>query len=356
MAAAILRSMPRDRAEALRRAAAVIREAQALAICTGAGMGVDSGLGTFRGRNSGVWAPLNALKVDFSEMSSPDWFDNDPRLAWAFWHFRYQAYTNSAPHEGYHVLAKWGQRMPWGFFSLTSNIDGHWERTPGVGPEKIYECHGALTHVQLVQDDGRIWPTDADQMVALDVPAWDLEPGEDVEARLTNSGRWVSAKVAENGSSLLKDDGTTPLASADAVRRPGPSGEDLMRVREGSPLPTCPQSGGAIRPNVLMFGDWGVNVGRIDEQGGRFRTWLRSVPADAPLVIVEVGAGTAVPTVRRAAEGLAGRANATLVRINWDDSEAFLGNAISIGGIGAKDALTCIDMLLQGDDEPQSSA
>merc|ERR1719310_2375533 len=66
----------------LQCAAQALRKADALLICTGAGMGVDSGLGTFRGRNAGVWAPLRALQMDFSEMSCPSWFEEDPRLAW----------------------------------------------------------------------------------------------------------------------------------------------------------------------------------------------------------------------------------------------------------------------------------
>ena len=40
---------------AISAAAAVIRNADAIIVTTGAGMGVDSGLGTFRGRNAGAW-------------------------------------------------------------------------------------------------------------------------------------------------------------------------------------------------------------------------------------------------------------------------------------------------------------
>ena len=37
--------------------------------------------------------------MDFTEMSTPSHFEKDPRLAWAFWHFRHQAYTkHSRPH------------------------------------------------------------------------------------------------------------------------------------------------------------------------------------------------------------------------------------------------------------------
>ena len=66
---------------AISAAAAVIRNADAILVTTGAGMGVDSGLGTFRGRNAGVWAPLKALDRDFSELSCPDVFEEDERLS-----------------------------------------------------------------------------------------------------------------------------------------------------------------------------------------------------------------------------------------------------------------------------------
>ena len=51
---------------------------QDMVIGTGAGMGVDSGLGTFRGRNAGVWPPLKAMQIDFTEMSCPQAFEQDP--------------------------------------------------------------------------------------------------------------------------------------------------------------------------------------------------------------------------------------------------------------------------------------
>merc|ERR1719399_1223004 len=110
------------------QAAMAVEQADAFLFMTGAGMGVDSGLGTFRGRNAGVWPPLKAMQVEFPEMSSPDWFEADPRLAWAFWRFRYEAYTTSEPHRGYGILRAWGARCAAGAFSVTSNIDGHWVR------------------------------------------------------------------------------------------------------------------------------------------------------------------------------------------------------------------------------------
>lgn len=326
-------------------AAECIKNADALLICTGAGMGVDSGLGTFRGRNAGVWPPLKAMQMDFSAMSSPEWFDSDPRLAWAFWRFRHQAYILGAPHMGYSLLAKWGNSMKHGLFSVTSNIDGHWDRTEGVGPGKVYECHGALTRMQCVEDDDNIWPTDAKDVASIEVPEWDLKPGDEVSALV--AGKDVEAIVQEDGASLRTRDGE-PLR-ARRVARPG-GGVDLLRSLEGSPLPRSSE-GKAARPNVLMFGDWGVNCRIIQEQQGRFNQWLKDVPDAAKLAIVEVGAGKAVPTIRFTSERILGQfKNASLIRINWDDSDVpqhLAPRSISIGGVGALETLTEIDEALR---------
>ena len=51
-----------------------ILSADAMLVCTGTGMGVDSGFGTFRGRHAGVWAPLKALGIDYADICSPHHF------------------------------------------------------------------------------------------------------------------------------------------------------------------------------------------------------------------------------------------------------------------------------------------
>jgi len=78
--------VPQEQAarDGIEAAAALIRECDALLVCTGAGMGVDSGLGTLRGKNAGVGPPLLKRGLDFSEVSDPQWFDDDPHFAWAF--------------------------------------------------------------------------------------------------------------------------------------------------------------------------------------------------------------------------------------------------------------------------------
>ena len=72
-----------------------------------------------------------------------------------------------------------------------------------------------------------------------------------------------------------------------------------------------------------MFGDGSWLEDRTAAQERAFATWLDSLdsshsPTKPRLVILELGAGTAVPTVRRCGETLAARFGATLLRINPD--------------------------------------
>jgi hypothetical protein len=121
------------------------------------------------------------MDLDFSQMSTPSHFKSDPLLAWAFWRYRHSAYTKGQPHHGYNLLASWGCSKPLGLFSVTSNIDGHWQRTDGVGCDRLYEVHGTLTRLQAVAGSRDIWPTPSSQIDALSVVEWDIAPGDDVE-------------------------------------------------------------------------------------------------------------------------------------------------------------------------------
>lgn len=272
--------------ESVKQAARAIMEADALLIGTGAGMGVDSGLGTFRGRNAGIWPPLQRLGLDFPQVSTPNWFRDDPHFAWAFWKFRYDAYTGCDPHTGYWVLADWGRRLPRGYFSFTSNIDGHWEQ---VGAPTL-ECHGSLRFMQCVQGsvcNKAIWPVPRDF-------ALQLQDG--------------------------KDD----------------------RVKD--PLPCCPKCGGVARPAVLMFGDWGYCSPREGEQKKRYEAFLARAKLER-LVVLEVGAGSSVPTVRACCERQGRRPGAQLIRINLEDATVPKGG-ISIQ-MGALDAISLLDEQLR---------
>ncbi len=75
---------PQQIEDRIQQAAEALRQADALLIGAGAGMGVDSGLPDFR-VNEGFWKTYPPFRGRiFAEMSNPTWFRRDPELAWGF--------------------------------------------------------------------------------------------------------------------------------------------------------------------------------------------------------------------------------------------------------------------------------
>lgn len=239
-------------------AAALLGQADALLVAAGAGMGVDSGLPDFRG-SKGFWQAYPVLaesKISFESMANPRWFASDPAMAWAFYGHRAQLYNATTPHLGFRLLKAWADRMSAGHFVFTSNVDGQFQKC-GFSESRVLECHGSIHHLQCsVPCSRQLWE-------------WDC------------SGLKV----------------------------------DLREFRATGDLPLCPQCGHIARPNILMFGD-GQWLGlRSGESQRRFVDWTGSLQGKR-LVIIECGAGTAIPSVRHTCENLANQYGASLIRIN----------------------------------------
>jgi NAD-dependent SIR2 family protein deacetylase len=270
----------------LRRAAEVLRSAQALLIGAGAGMGVDSGLPDFRG-TQGFWKAYPAyakLGLDFASMANPQWFQKDPEFAWGFYGHRLGLYRSTHPHAGFGLLRAWASRMKHGAFVFTSNVDGQFQKA-GFPEERISEVHGSIHYAQC----------------------------------------------------LGSCEGITPAT-------PYSVEVDPESFRAKPPLPTCGQCGALLRPNILMFGDWGWDSSRTEAQQQRLNTWLKAVEPGA-LAIIECGAGTAIPSVRSFSEHAAAMRRGTLIRINVREPE------VLAGGIGlplrALEALTALSEELE---------
>jgi NAD-dependent SIR2 family protein deacetylase len=271
--------------DALQEAAEAIRGAQALLIGAGAGMGVDSGLPDFRG-NEGFWKaypPYQKLGLDFMSLANPRWFRDDPALAWGFYGHRLNLYRKTQPHEGFRILLNWSKRLKHGAFVFTSNVDGHFQRA-GFSTNHVMEVHGAINFMQCSRQCGDIFPADS------------LAVGID---------------------------------------------ETTMRAQQ--PLPSCPRCGALARPNILMFYDWEWDSSEAAKQQARLSTWLQKVDS-ASMVVVECGAGTAIPTVRNFCDQVADHPQRKLIRINLREPEVPKGR---IGlATGALEGLRAIDECL----------
>lgn len=157
-------------------------------------------------------------------------------------------------------------------FVFTSNVDGHFLRSR-FPEDRVCECHGSIHHLQCINPScDAIWLADD---VAVDV------------------------------------DETTFLAR--------------------DPLPTCPHCDAIARPNILMFGDGDWLAKRTDAQHHRYQSWLRR----GPVVGIEIGAGTAVPTVRFELEHRTRESRCGLIRINPRESRCEQGVSIPMGALEA---------------------
>jgi len=113
-----------------------------------------------------------------------------------------------------------------------------------------------------------------------------------------------------------------------------------MKKFEAKNFPYCPYCRKIARPNILMFSDFYFVENRVNKQLKNLKNWLSRI--DDKLVIIEIGAGKAVPTVRNFSENIRYNFNATLIRINPRESE---GADISISE-GALSALEKIENYL----------
>lgn len=255
--------MPAVETQELVAAAEAIARAKHLLITAGAGMGVDSGLSTFRGKG-GFWnmyPPYRHLRLDYMQLATPEVFARDPELAWGFYGQRLTQYRETAPHAGFEILRQWAAAKE-SAFVLTSNVDGQFQKA-GFDAERVVEIHGSIFLAQC--------------------------------AKICSRGIWS-------------------VANLDVA-------VDTATMRAVPPLPSCPRCGGVARPNVILFGDGESLTSARLKQSRRFWDWEQSVRGSA-LVVVELGAGVGIPSVRNKGEQLVRDLGAKLIRINPTHTEA----------------------------------
>jgi NAD-dependent SIR2 family protein deacetylase len=160
---------------------------------------------------------------------------------------------------------------------FTSNVDGQFQKA-GFDPNQIYECHGSIHHLQCSEPcQLKTWSAN------------ELTPEIDHQ-----NCQWLGQ------------------------------------------LPLCPHCGTLSRPNILMFNDYAWVSQRHTQQARRLENFLEA--HNQPLVI-EIGAGTAIPTVRYFSERFAPQ----LIRINPREATLPSKGGVSI----AENALSGIRSVYQ---------
>ena len=257
-------------------AADIIRNASALVVTAGAGMGVDSGLPDFRG-NQGFWNsyPMyERLGLSFIQAANPEHFEDDPHFGWGFYGHRTNLYREIVPHSGFKMLLDWINKGKLDYFAVTSNVDGQFQKA-GFPEDRVLEVHGSIHHLQCtVPCHDHIWLNEAQ---------YDIN-------------------------------------------------ETTMRAKD---IPKCPRCDRVARPNILMFGDYSWLSKRTAIQEENFDEFLQHNDTQQ-MVVVEIGAGSAIPTIRHLSEQLGQRQQTTVLRINPREPQiraphfSFSGGAVEI--------------------------
>ncbi len=275
--------------ESINLAVQKIQSADAILIHAGAGMSVDSGLPDFRSEG-GFWKEYPVLKkhnISWYSISDPDAFFKMPNLAWAFFGHRIKLYRKTSPHTGYKQLLKICQSKKGGYFVFTSNCDGHFLKA-GYDNELIEECHGSIFILQCAYKcTSEIWEID-DELIEI----------------------------------------------------------DELEFKAKEPLPICKNCGKVARPNLMLFGDGYYLKDKNRKQSEKFYHWMNlQKEKNNHILIIEIGTGTGVPTVRNQTEYFVKYRNMSLIRINPVDYDVPEGQ-ISIP-LGALEAINLISDRLQ---------
>ena len=225
---------------------------------------------------------------------------------------------DSLPAEPYEVLGHAGA-----FYIFTSNVDGHhydWFR-----PEELRECHGNLELYQCSFGRARcgpgLWRAPLE---------WRFQVDDDLKA-YAGAGTQQVSQAPRAGRV-----GAVGAPRTEALRHMPPSEtpQALLERSFSDNHVRCARCRGPARPAVLMFGEWGDKEWLDSQaQAQRWKSYLEAlgqVVTSKPglrCVLLELGAGLRVPTVRETSEQilellLEGGAQAHLVRINPTHCEA----------------------------------
>ena len=115
-----------------------LRQAQRVAVLTGAGISAESGVPTFRDPG-GLWQTFRP-----EELANVEAFLANPTLVQAWYAHRRQVVEDVAPNAGHRALAdleRWVVGRGGEFLLATQNVDGLHER---AGSQNLVELHGSL--------------------------------------------------------------------------------------------------------------------------------------------------------------------------------------------------------------------
>jgi len=232
----------------------ILEKTEVLVITAGAGMSADSGIPTYRGEN-GTWGQLEGeWQIPIRELMTPQFINENPLYMWRRFAKGRLALQNVQPHQGFYILKKWIEEFNWKYFVLTSNVDEMFQKA-GFDSGRVFEVHG--------------------------------------------SGKYLQCTLPCSKSFWLNKIEFDPY-------------KENLSIEE---LPKCPFCGRLARPNVYIFNDRTYVRSLSKAQKERYQYFLNK-NKDRSFLVIEIGAGKKVITIRKHTEKLMSQQKATVLRIN----------------------------------------
>jgi len=123
------------RSDDIQRAAELLNNRTTLLVSSGAGISAESGVPTFREAQTGLWA-----RYDPSDLATPQAFQRNPDLVWAWYQWRYELVLGVEPNPGHRAVSDLEDLFPV-VVVLTQNIDGLHQL---AGSTDVEELHGNI--------------------------------------------------------------------------------------------------------------------------------------------------------------------------------------------------------------------
>lgn len=261
--------------KAVKKAAAAIVEAVkckkgSLLILTGAGMSIKSGVPIFRSNRqmSPVFVKfLESYNIaqkkhgleeasSWFEFSVPEMFKTETRKeAWDYWRWRVETAYAASPADDYANLMKIVELFGQERCFVVTSNCDRMHARAGMDDKRIQEIHGALSNVQCAKPCSR--------------KTWPVEI--------------------------------------------------IRETLDKKEVPMCSEcKDSCLRPQVMIFSDGSLIRERLDEQNDNFEKFVSS-HSTGDMVVLEIGAGTVVPSIRNLGGSFINEA--TLIRVNLGKEE-----------------------------------
>lgn len=122
----------------VQRAAKRLASQPNICILTGAGISAESGIPTFRDKQTGLWENYRA-----EDLATPTAFERDPKLVWSWYQWRRQMVADKTPNPAHQALAQWqyhARSTKQQISLITQNVDDLHEQADSA----VTHLHGHL--------------------------------------------------------------------------------------------------------------------------------------------------------------------------------------------------------------------